>query len=129
MRPSLRFLAVAVVGWAGVRAATLGALPGAEMFRIERSEAKPAPIVPTEFPPIDPVQPTAQVPPELMQYVGMPQVMPVRYQPITVPIVYASAPEPRSLTPLRRTWRRPSSAMARSSRWANPRWASLGLPP
>ena len=40
MRPSLRFLALAVVGWAGIRAATLGVLPGAEMFTIDRSEAK-----------------------------------------------------------------------------------------
>lgn len=57
MRPSLRFLALAVFGWAGLRAATVGALPGAELFRIERSEAKPPPIVPTEFPPIDPLLP------------------------------------------------------------------------
>ena len=40
MRPSLRFLGLIVIGWAGVRAATLGKLPGAEMFGIERSEAK-----------------------------------------------------------------------------------------
>ena len=60
MRPSLRFLALAVVGWAGVRAATLGRLPGAELFRIDRSEAKsPAPIVQTEFPPIERVEPAA----------------------------------------------------------------------
>ena len=56
MRPSLRFLALAVVGWAGVRAATLGELPGAELFRIERSEAKPPAIVPTQFPAIQPVE-------------------------------------------------------------------------
>jgi hypothetical protein len=55
MRPSLRFLALAVIGWAGIRAATLGALPGAEIFRVERSEAKPPPIVATEFPPIEPL--------------------------------------------------------------------------
>ena len=59
MRPSLRFLAVAVIGWAGFRAASLGVLPGAELFSIERSEAKAPPIVPTQFPAIDPVQPTA----------------------------------------------------------------------
>ena len=55
MRPSLRFLGLAVIGWAGLRAAALGVLPGAEIFRIERSEAKPPPIVPTEFPPIEPI--------------------------------------------------------------------------
>ena len=47
MRPSLRFLAVAVFGWAGLRAATLGAIPGAEIFRIDPTEAKTPPIIPT----------------------------------------------------------------------------------
>jgi hypothetical protein len=57
VKPSLRFLALAVVGWAGVRAATLGRLPGAELFRIDRSEAKPPPIVPTQFPSVERVEP------------------------------------------------------------------------
>lgn len=55
MRPSLRFLALTVLGWAGFRAATLGVLPGAEVFRVSRSEAQPPPITPTEFPPIEPL--------------------------------------------------------------------------
>jgi hypothetical protein len=55
VRPSLRFLVLAVFGWAGVRAASLGALPGAELFRIERSEAKPPPLIPTQFPAIEPI--------------------------------------------------------------------------
>jgi hypothetical protein len=46
---------IAVVGWAGVRAATLGSLPGAEMFAIKPSEAKaPPPIVTTQFPELPP---------------------------------------------------------------------------
>ena len=57
MRPSLRFLGVAVLGWAGVRAATLGVLPGAELFQVEPSEAKPPPIVATQFPAIEPIEP------------------------------------------------------------------------
>ena len=61
MRPSLRFLAVAVVGWAGVRAATLGVLPGTALFRIQRSEAKPPPIVATQFPAVEPVAPAAPI--------------------------------------------------------------------
>jgi hypothetical protein len=56
VRPSLRFLALALVGWAGLRAATLGVLPGAHVFRVSRSEAKAPPIVPTQFPPIDPIE-------------------------------------------------------------------------
>ena len=94
MRPSIRFLAVAMVGWAGVRAATLGVLPGAEMFRIERSEARPAPpIVATEFPPIEPLAPT---PPELAATpAAYPQVAPsapAGVQRVSVPIYYATAP-------------------------------------
>ena len=62
MRPSLRFLVLVAVCWAGLRAATLDMLPGAEIFRIAQSEARPAapPIVPTEFAPIEPVQPAAE---------------------------------------------------------------------
>ena len=60
VRPSLRFLGLALLGWAGLRAATLGALPGAEIFRIDPSEAKPPPIVPTQFPPIEPVEPESR---------------------------------------------------------------------
>src|SRR5205823_5697354 len=57
VRPSLRFLALAVVGWAGIRAASLGLLPGAELFRVERSEAKAPAIVPTQFPVVEPIEP------------------------------------------------------------------------
>lgn len=57
MRPSLRFLALAVVGWAGFRAALSGALPGAQLFGFERSNSKVPAIVPTRFPAVEPVQP------------------------------------------------------------------------
>lgn len=87
MRPSLRFLALAVVGWAGVRAAALGVLPGAEMFSIQRSEAKVPPIAQTEFPPIDLVEPAPA-----LAYYAPPQGVPVQLQPI---IYYASAPVSR----------------------------------
>lgn len=59
MSAPIRFLAAVVIGWAGVRAATLGAIPGFTL-----SYAKPAaarelpPIVATRFPPISPAQPT-----------------------------------------------------------------------
>lgn len=67
MSASLRFLAMAVVAWAGIRAATLGSLPGAEAFTLGRDEAParafaaagvPA-IIPTEFPALEPAQPPA----------------------------------------------------------------------
>lgn len=57
MRPSLRFLGLALFGWAGGRAATLGVLPGADLLRIDRSEARPPALVPTEFPPVEPIAP------------------------------------------------------------------------
>ena len=97
MRPSLRFLGFALVGWAAVRAATLGALPGAELFSVERSEAKTAPIVPTQFPEIAPIP--AASPVETMPYQ---QAM--YPQPIFVPVYYgprsAPAPRPPKLTPI-----------------------------
>jgi hypothetical protein len=92
MRPSLRFLGLAVAGWLGVRAAAIGILPGAELFRIERSEAKTPPIVPTQFPPIEPValapaEPGSYYPaqPYLAQPYGQ---QPMR--PVMVPVYYAA---------------------------------------
>lgn len=56
MSPSLRFLLVALVGWAGVRAATLGVIPAGEVLSVRPSEARmPPPIVATEFPAIEPL--------------------------------------------------------------------------
>jgi hypothetical protein len=110
MRPSLRFLALALVAWAVVRAAALGSLPGAEMFSIERSEAKIPPIARTEFPPIDPIEPAPTL--AEMQYAGAPTMA---LQPVAMPIYYgvppyyASAPryyapqpalQPSRLTPI-----------------------------
>jgi hypothetical protein len=100
MRPSLRFLGLAVVGWAGLRAAAHGVLPGAEIFQIERSEAKAPPIVPTEFPPIEPIPPaiplaaSADFTPAAMVY-GQ------RSRPAAAPAYYAAAdPVPRRSTRL-----------------------------
>lgn len=100
MRPSLRFICVVVLGWAGVRAAALDLLPGGELFRIGRSEAKAPPIVPTQFPPIEPVA------------LAQPQAAPAQYptgrywqqsvQPVMVPVYYAapvSRPVGASATP------------------------------
>ena len=95
MRPSLRFLALALVGWAGVRAMTVGAIPGAEMFSIGPSDAKPPmPIAATEFPPIEPVQSAEYFAPAASYYGEPPQTWPIRFQPIPVPVYYPSAPPP-----------------------------------
>jgi hypothetical protein len=83
VKPSLRFLTLAVMGWAGVRAASLGVLPGGELFRIERSEAKAPSIVPTQFPAIEPIEPAAVIDP--------PPIVPVAVRPVAVPVSYAPA--------------------------------------
>ena len=58
MSAPLRFLAVAVLGWAAFRAATLGILPGVEAFTLARAEPAPPPPAPLiSFPPLEPVQP------------------------------------------------------------------------
>jgi hypothetical protein len=102
MRPSLRFLALAVAGWAGVRAAMLGVLPGAEIFRIDRSEAKvqAPPIVPTEFPPIEPIAPAATG-------IASADYAPAAYGTAmppgvrVVPVYYAASSAPASTIPAR----------------------------
>lgn len=92
MRPSLRFLALVVAGWAGVRAYSMGALPGGSLHMIGQSEAKTAPpLVPTEFPPIEPLPGADPVPlqPLPAAYVQqVPQPMPVQVRPVAVPVYY-----------------------------------------
>jgi hypothetical protein len=56
MRPSLRFLALIVVGWAGFRAYSFGALPSGIFTAHGKPMASPQ-IVPTEFPPVETVEP------------------------------------------------------------------------
>jgi hypothetical protein len=89
VRPSLRFLGLAMFGWAGFRAATLGVLPGAEIFRIDRSDAKAPAIVPTQFPPIDPI---AQAPPTAATSAAFPYPQPYgggpAIRPVMVPVYY-----------------------------------------
>lgn len=94
MRPSLRFLALTVLGWAGVRAATLGVLPGASLFRVSPSAAQPPPVTPTEFPAIEPLaaapadSAASGFAPAAVPY-GYPPAAPVR--PVAIPIYYAAS--------------------------------------
>lgn len=100
MRPSLRFLLLALIGWVGVRAAFLGVFPGAELFKVEPSEAKAPPLIATQFPPVEPVAPavpmlpadyTAQVASEAVaaapvRYVQAVVGVPVAMRPGVVPV-------------------------------------------
>ena len=61
MTASIRFLGIAVLGWAGVRAVSLGMIPGTEALALDRPATEAShttvipPIEPTEFAPIDAV--------------------------------------------------------------------------
>lgn len=116
MSASLRFLVVAIIGWSGIRAASLGMFPDAEAFTlgteaqpsVTETESVPA-IVPTEFAAIDP--PSAlegqHYPYGYAPFAGPPSLppgtlIPVYYDPVSMPARFtpASLPAPRRLTPL-----------------------------
>lgn len=99
MRPSLRFLAVAVFGWAGLRAPMLGVLPGAELFRIDASEAKAPPIVPTQFPPIAPVAVASDDSAAAFIPAALPYGQAPLARPAAVPVYYVPILPARDSTP------------------------------
>ena len=84
MRPSLRFLGLAVIGWAGFRAWSLGGFPNPDLFKVTPSEAKTPPIVATQFPDIEPIAPAQAVPPALPTgfQAQMPSPAPVSVAPV-----------------------------------------------
>lgn len=97
MSASIRFLGFAVLAWAGVRAASLGLLPGTEAIAPAASAATTPlasnvpPVAPTEFPPIEPpAPPMAAVPAGYSAYP----------QPIAMPWYYpVPTAAPRSVAP------------------------------
>lgn len=111
MSAPVRFLAIVVIGWTGVRAMTLGALPG---FTVSYAKPVPAsglpPIVATRFPPIPPVdiQQAQQLAPAYAgypSYPGYPAMLPrlAYYVPYGAP----AAPAP---IPPRPAWQLPASS-------------------
>ena len=105
MKPSLRFLGVAMLGWATFRAATLDALPGAELFRIDPNEAQAPPIVPTHFPPIEPLaaasegQAWADLHEAGLPYLGTGSTALLRPPTIVLPVYYPTASTPTAAGP------------------------------
>src|SRR5262249_48031291 len=90
------FLAIAMAGWVGIRAATLGMIPGAEIFAVKPGAVKPP--LAAQPPAIEPIAPattlpsTSQAPP--YQYAAMPYpYAPYPYAPYPVAA-------PRPATPL-----------------------------
>lgn len=88
MRPSLRFLTIAIVGWAGVRAAALGVIPSKDWLTLGVEPAKAEAPVATEFPAIEPVQPaTPLVSPEQAPQLAT-AAQPVGPAPSNAPVQY-----------------------------------------
>lgn len=138
MRPSLRFLAMAVIGWVALRAATLGVLPGAEVFTVDRSEAKPPPIIPTEFPPIEPIEPAARGEVSASQVpASTPLVQSGYARPIVLPVYYAASSSspalPQRATLLGNAVPEPAqqfySAIPVLDQWPLSRIAATSMPP
>ena len=96
MTAPLRFLTLTLIAWVGVRAVTTGSIPGAEAWTIARARpAPPPPIVPTVFPPLEPVwaQSQADLPPQPYGYYPQPAAAVHIYHH------YPSAAEPSSHQP------------------------------
>lgn len=104
MNGPVRFLLVALVAWAGIRGATLGLVPGAELFTPARARPALPPIVATSFPPLEPVSSEAAPAAQSFGYPAQggltqfPAALPVYYYPVP-----ASAPQgpPEPLRPRR----------------------------
>lgn len=108
MSAPIRFLALVLAGWAGIRAVTLGEIRG---FTVSYAKERPAsrlpPIVATQFPPLAPVQAVPQAP---TYYPGYPPMAAPAgyYVPYGYPYAVPAAPEPQPIPP-RPAWRLASS--------------------
>jgi hypothetical protein len=110
----IRFLALVLTGWVGIRAFTLGEIPG---FTVSYAKERPAtrlpPIVATQFPALPPAQPllpqrwAGQMPASDPAYATF-AVPPAYYYPV-YPSPAASRPQP---IPTRAAWTLPSSTAA-----------------
>ena len=91
MSHSTRFIGLAVIGWLGFRAMSLGVIPGGEALALDRppSQAAVPPVATTEFAPLEPVAPPQP---------DVPQGAAVFYpQPYPVPVAFAAG---RSAAPV-----------------------------
>ena len=111
MSQSIRFIGLAILAWAAVRAVSLGLVPGMEALAFDAAAAQPdrplPPIQPTLLPPIEPIGLSGLAPPVAYPVYGSAQ--PYAPFPIYVPvaagrsvppqIIYVSPPpsEPREV--------------------------------
>ena len=108
MSQSVRFIAYALIGWVGLRALSLGMIPGSEAIAFDR-KARATPALPlvatTTFAPVEPVAPAAQFPP-YSPGVTYPQPYPV---PFAVPFYSAGMSQARMMPAGRSTAALPTS--------------------
>lgn len=121
MSQSVRFIAFALVGWVGLRALSLGMIPGSEAiaFDHEPRDTAPLPLVAsTTFAPLEPIAPAplATYPPGL----AYPQPYPIPY---AVP-VYAAGLSPARMMPSGR-----STAPTLASSWGPDEAVGFSLAP
>ena len=93
MSASIRFLGFAVFAWAGVRAASLGLIPGTEAFAPAAEAATTAPLPPvaqSQFPAPAPASPPAAAGSPYAPYGAYPGygAYPPYPQPVAVPYYY-----------------------------------------
>lgn len=89
MSAPMRFLAVAVIGWAGFRLMTLGVIPGAETVTAARAQTAPAPIGQSYIPALEPEPyPVYAGYPADAAYAGYPAYPPPQPQYVAVPVYY-----------------------------------------
>ena len=92
MSQSIRFIGLAILAWAAVRAVSLGLVPGMEALAFDAAAAQPdrplPPIQPTLLPPIEPIGLSGQAPQLAMGY-GPPAAYAAPY-PIYVPVAAAA---------------------------------------
>ncbi|HET9811644.1 MAG TPA: hypothetical protein VFP53_08110 [Sphingomicrobium sp.] len=138
MSAPVRFLALVVTGWAGIRAVTLGMVPGFTVSYANPMPRQVPPIVATQFPPLPPVE--ALVPSQWLQSpAGPPQPAPLQVQLQLPPGAYSPYPyalaSAESAIPPRPQWQLPSSNSPEAPVFYSPlpkldRWAaSETLPP
>ena len=119
MRPSLRFLAMAVVGWAGIRAATLGMIPGAQLFAAKPDgEMQPAAAQAAGVEPIAPASVTPEPYQAAMPY--PPQYYPYPPQYLPYPLGGAAGPVSPIVIPVEYSYRAPPQSTAQPAIWSLP---------
>lgn len=131
MSAPIRFLAIVVIGWAGVRAMTLGALPGFTVgFAKPIPPSRLPPIVATSFPPLPPVEAAQPQGWPAEQYeAALPYPY---YRPMPPQVVYympyAAASSPVAIPP-RPQWHLPSASLDFAGQPPSEPWELASLAP